>query len=103
MDPYTHDYPSPTGGHVVKTADNEVKMSHWIRSAVLVEGATPIFDFGGSWSADDVSWLDATHVRLALRHYPGDRSAVIAIDVVARTATCNDAPMTFDELARWLR
>lgn len=102
MDPYSTDYPSPTGAYVVKTVDNEVRMSHWIRSAELFAGETSVIDFGSSWSADEVTW-DGDIVRLAMRHYPGDRSASIEISLITRRVVCNGTEMSIAELARWLR
>jgi hypothetical protein len=104
-DPYVKRYPSPDGRHVVITADNEVKMSHWISSPVLVDAAgATLLDFGWSWSADQITWTDGDHVHLAMRHYPGDRSADVTLDVAARTVTnhADGSVMLFAEFRRWL-
>ena len=102
-DPYTKTYPSPSGAWIVTTCDNEVRMSHWIASAILKDasGAT-LIDFGAMWSADYVTWTDATHVALGMRHYPGDRSAEVSVDVVARIVVHDGKAMTFEEFTRWL-
>jgi len=75
-DPYTKTYPSPSGATLI--------------------------DFGTMWSADYVTWTDATHVALGMRHYPGDRSAEVSVDVVARIVVHDGKAMTFEEFTRWL-
>ena len=103
VDPYVREYPSPSGAYLVRTVDNEVKMSHWISAAVLLDAAgAELFDFGSSWSADTVRWIDDSHVELAMRHYPGDRDATLVVDVAARTAIANGSTLTFAELLRWM-
>jgi hypothetical protein len=102
--PYLREHASPSGAYVVLTAANEVRMSHWIVSAILVDASkADIFDFGDMWSADSIRWLDDRRVMLQLRHYPGDRSAEVTVDAEQRTATLNGAPLTLAELARWMR
>ncbi len=102
--PYLTEVVSPSGAYAVRTADNEVRMSHWIRSAVLVDGTgAMLLDFGASWSADTIRWIDETHVAIDLRRYPGDRSARLIVDATTHTAVVDGATLTFTELARWLR
>ena len=103
--PYVKRYPSPTGAHAVVTVDNEVKMSHWISQPTLVDATdNTLLDFGSSWSADRVTWLDAARVEIAMRHYPGDRDAVVTIDVAAREVSLPDGrAMGFDAFRTWLR
>lgn len=105
-DPYVKRYPSPTGAHAVITVDNEVKMSHWISAPVLVDAHDEaLLDFGGSWSADQITWLDADRVTIAMRHYPGDRDAIITIDLPARQVTvqADGRVLSFDAFRVWLR
>ena len=103
--PYIKRYPSPTGAHAVVTVDNEVKMSHWISEPTLVDANdNAVLEFTSSWSADQITWLDAEHVKIAMRHYPGDRDAVITIDLAARTVTLGDrSVLSFDAFRAWLR
>ena len=103
-DLYSAEHASPSGTYVVRTADNEVKMSHWIRSAVLLDAAgATLFDFGSNWSADEIRWIDDTHVAVELRRYPGDRSAKMIVDAASRTAVVDGSTLTFGELERWMR
>jgi len=103
--PYIKRYPSPTGAHAVVTVDNEVKMSHWISEPTLVDANDQaVLEFTSSWSADEITWLDAGHVKLAMRHYPGDRDAVVTIDIAARTVTLGDGRvLDFTAFRAWLR
>jgi hypothetical protein len=102
--PYVAEHVSPSGAYAVRTADNEARMSHWIRSAVLVDATGGVlFDFGDRWSADTIRWIDDTHVALDLRRYPGDRSAQLVVDATSHTAVVDGATLTFAELARWMR
>lgn len=102
--PHLTEHVSPSGAYAVRTADNEVRMSHWIRAAVLVDGTgVLLFDFGDLWSADTVRWIDDTHVAIELRRYPGDRSAQLIVDATTQTAVVDGASLTFPELARWMR
>lgn len=79
-------------------------MSHWIRSAVLVEASgAQLFDFGEWWSADTIRWIDETRVALELRRYPGDRSANLIVDAANRRAVLEGVTLTFAELADWMR
>jgi hypothetical protein len=102
--PYVKRYPSPTGAHAIVTVDNEVKMSHWISELTLVDANDhTLLEFGSSWSADRITWLDAGHVTIAMRHYPGDRDAVVTIDIQARRVTLADGRMlAFDAFRSWL-
>jgi hypothetical protein len=102
--PYVKRYPSPNGAYAIVTVDNEVKMSHWISEPVLVDAAgQTLLDFGSSWSADRVTWIDANRVTIEMRHYPGDRDAVITIDAGARTVTVKADVLTFEAFQTWLR
>jgi hypothetical protein len=103
-DPYVTEHASPSGAYAVRTVDNEVRMSHWIRSAVLTDAnGVPLFDFGDLWSADTIRWVDETHLAIDLRRYPGDRSAQMIVDAKSRTAVVGGVTLTFTELARWMR
>lgn len=103
--PYIKRYPSPTGAHAIVTVDNEMKMSHWVSAPTLVDANDEaVLEFGSSWSADQITWLDAGHVKIAMRHYPGDRDAVITIDIAAREVTLADGRvLSFDAFRTWLR
>ena len=103
--PYIKRYPSPTGAHAVVTIDNEVKMSHWISEPTLVDANDhALLEFTSSWSADRITWVDADRVEIAMRHYPGDRDAVITIDVHAGTVTLADGRILgFAAFRTWLR
>jgi hypothetical protein len=103
--PYVKRYPSASGAYAIVTVDNEVKMSHWISAPVLVDAdAKTLLDFGSSWSADRVTWLDPDRVTIEMRHYPGDRDAVITIDAAAHTVTLADSRvLTFEAFQSWLR
>ncbi|HEY6036291.1 MAG TPA: hypothetical protein VIV58_18570 [Kofleriaceae bacterium] len=103
--PYIKRYPSPTGAHAIVTVDNEVKMSHWISEPTLVDANDhALLEFGSSWSAERIAWLDAGRVEIAMRHYPGDRDAVVTIEIAARQVTLADGRVLgFDAFRTWLR
>lgn len=103
--PYVKRYPSPTGAHAIVTVDNEVKMSHWISAPTLVDANDhALLEFGSSWSAERITWLDAGRVEIAMRHYPGDRDAVVTIDVAGQQVTLPDGrALGFDAFRTWLR
>jgi hypothetical protein len=106
-DPYVKTYPSPSGAWLVRTVANEMKMSHWVEQAVLLDASGAVlFDFGSSWSADTIRWIDADHVAVDLRRYPGDRSASLEVDVPKREITVfgeTKATWSFEATARWMR
>lgn len=86
--PYVDKYPCPSDAFAIVTVASEVKMSHWIMTTTLESAASEqLLDFGSSWSSDQVTWTDATHVRLQMRRYPGDRSMTAVLDCAARTIT----------------
>jgi hypothetical protein len=104
--PYVKRYPSPSGAYAIVTVDNEVKMSHWISAPVLVDAENnTLLDLGSSWSADRVTWLDPQRVTIEMRHYPGDRDAIITIDAGARNVTLavDGRVLTFEAFQSWLR
>ena len=101
---YVKRYPSPSGAYAVVTVDNEVKMSHWIAEPALVDAdGKTLLDFGSSWSADRVTWVDAERVAIEMRHYPGDRDAVVTVDAGARTVEAAGRVLTFEAFQAWLR
>jgi hypothetical protein len=106
-DLYTATRPSPSGAYAIRIASNEMKMSHWVDSAVLVDASgKPLLDFGSLWSADSIEWLDDARVELKMRHYPGDRSVVLLVDAASRVVTVNGVPArtwSFEETARWMK
>jgi hypothetical protein len=79
---------SPDGRHRVAFSSQEVRMSHWIDSPVVMRAGAPrpVLDLTSSeWSADDVRWLDASRVSMALRRYPGDAPGItLILDADAR-------------------
>jgi hypothetical protein len=73
---YQKTFASPDGRYFILTTADEMRMSHWVESAQLVEAGSDriLVDIGSrSWSADSVTWAeDSTQVELEVRCYPGD-------------------------------
>jgi hypothetical protein len=105
-DPYSKSYPSPSRAYVVRTEANEMANSRWVDSAALVDASGRVLlAFGLLWQADVVRWIDDARVALELRHYPGDRSVSLEVDVARREVLVFGAPQrtwSFEETARWL-
>lgn len=82
------DVVSPDGRHRVAFSAQEVRMSHWIESPVVMRTGErrPLLDLTSSdWSADEARWLDASRLSMALRRYPGDAPGVtLILDVDTR-------------------
>jgi hypothetical protein len=80
LNAYQKAVPSPDGRYLVLTTSDEVRMSHWIDFAQLVDARTGrvIADVGStSWSASQIAWsADGAHVELEARRYPGDLASL---------------------------
>jgi hypothetical protein len=102
LDIYTKSHPSPSCAYVVRTSSNEIGNSHWVDSATLLDDAgRTLLAFGPLWHTDAVRWLDDTRVALELRHYPGDRSASLEVDVAKRAVLVFGEPQrtwSFEEI-----
>ena len=73
-------HPSPDGRYALLTTSEEVRMSHWLEIAQLVDVAADrvVLDIGSrSWSADSFSWSpDSAVVELGMRRYPGNHDGL---------------------------
>ncbi len=102
---------SPDGRYAVILVSEEMRMSHWADSPVIISVAdnAALLNLSASlWSADTVRWSpDSRHVTLALRCYPGDAPGVTtALSPDARTATVESPPskesMSLAQVLPWL-
>jgi hypothetical protein len=102
---------SPDQQYYLLLTNNEMRMSHWVTSAVLWERATQrlLLQIGdGLWSSEQIAWSADSHVvTVGLRRYPGDAPGLV-LDIYPEQqiaiphAPAETRPLPFDQLNTFL-
>jgi hypothetical protein len=102
---------SPDRRYSVVLVATEMRMSHWIMSAVLWERASQrlLLQIGGElWSSEEITWsADSLVVTVGLRRYPGDAPGLV-VDIYAERrivvprASVEMQPLSFADLNTFL-
>jgi hypothetical protein len=70
-------FPSPDGRYRLEIASEEVKMSHWIDQATVLDpSGQKLWSSEFPWSLTSHHWGKGGALELELRKYPGDRPPV---------------------------